>query len=395
MISPAYWKFSNYLNIEISFGQFIDDQLVVPFYDNFQQEPILSLLIVSVSLLIGITILLFIYVVFFRFKYQLHEEKKERKFAIWEQTLLPLIDGDMEVSEIKKAVGEKDREMFGEFLTPYLRDTKGESFLKLTTIYRSVGLVEEELHTLEHSLFSWKRALAAHRLGLVKAVEAKDALLKALLDKDDAVVLNAAAALLKMRDHNLIKEVLGILLKNQLLTEQLFAEILFASGDPNTIEILAETEIDGFPLPSRIKVIDFMGFSTNKAEGVPKLIYMLKNSQNDEETIHLIKALGNMASEESMPILIDQLKSEHPVIKSQAASALGALKDERTMMPLSPLLEDPDWFCRHHAASSIYRVGEAGKRFLQGILSQTEDPYAKDIISQFLTKPLHSPLTKS
>ncbi len=255
--------------------------------------------------------------------------------------------------------------------------------------------MEEELHTLEHSIFGWKRALAAHRLGLVKAIEAKDALLKALLDKDDVVILNAAAALLKMRDHNLIKEVLGILLKNQLLTEQLFAEILFASGDPNAIEILAETEIDGFSLPSRIKVIDFMGFSTNKAEGVPKLIYMLKNSQNDEETIHLIKALGNMASEESILILIDQLKSEHPVIRSQAASALGALKDERTIMPLSPLLEDPDWFCRHHAASAIYRIGESGKRFLRGILTQTEDPYAKDIINHFLTKPLHPPLTKS
>ncbi len=160
--------------------------------------------------------------------------------------------------------------------------------------------------------------------------------------------------------------------------------IVFFFGDKITKELpYTEKFYLGVPLD---EIIEDNGLSAGK-EYTFKILEPLTQS--------LIDISFEVLQEESILILIDQLKSEHPVIRSQAASALGALKDERTIMPLSPLLEDPDWFCRHHAASAIYRIGESGKRFLRGILMQTEDPYAKDIINHFLTKPLHPPLTKS
>ena len=94
-----------------------------------------------------------------------------------------------------------------------------------------------------------------------------------------------------------------------------------------------------------------------------------------------------MEAEESIPLLLDHLNSEHPVIRAQSAKALGILNYEGAAEPISRLLEDKDWWCRFHAASSMHQMGEVGKKCLQNFLETTKDPYAKGIIVQFLSKP--------
>ena len=141
-----------------------------------------------------------------------------------------------------------------------------------------------------------------------------------------------------------------------------------------------------YPALSRIKMIDFIGY-LNRVEGAPVLISLLKKSTDDEETISIIKALGRLETEEAVPLLLDHLQSKHPVIRAQSAKALGVFMDEKTAKPISRLLEDNDWWCRFHAASSIHQMGNTGKKCLQSFLHTTEDPFAKDIIVQFLSKP--------
>ena len=440
--------------------RFINDQVFFSFNEHFQEHPTTTALIISVFLLIGITAFLFIYVIHLRLKFNRYQKLKARKFAVWEENLLPLILDEADVATLIKTIKKSEYELFGEFITPYLNDTKGESLARIIDVLREIGVTERELHHLKHSSSTWRRALAVQRLGILKDPNNTKDLTKALHDKDITVVLNAAGALLKIGDRQLMKKVVSSLLQNELITEELFAEVLLKFKRSIDLESLLCREIDKYPALSkfkiinliepiiktenghnlinhlnnskkaisiilededlaeellaeinyqyqnnkhidldkvlskkekefstsaRIKMIDFIGY-LKRVEGVPALIDLLKTSKNDEETISVIKALGHLEAEESMPLLIDHLDNKHPVIRAQAAKSLGVFKDEKTAKPISRLLEDRDWWCRFHAASSINQLGEAGKEYLQKFLKNTKDPFAKGIIIQFLSK---------
>lgn len=460
MDSPKNWGFDRFLEIGDSFLNFISEQVFFPFHEHFQEYPITSILIFSVFILIGITVFLFFYVIYLRLKINRYQKLKASKFIIWEQNLLPLILDEANISTLLKTIKKSEYEMFGEFITPYLNDTKGDSLDRMINILREIGVARRERHKLRHSTSTWRRALAVQRLGAFKDFHNIEALVNALHDKDITVALNAAGALLKMGDRQLLKKVISFLLKSERITEELFAEVLLKFERSINLETFLSQKIDKYPIPSRLKItnlikhvtrtesgaklinrlkfskkavsiiledqdlagelideiilaykkngsidlekilnkkelefpvssrikmIDFIGY-INRVEGIPVLIDILKKSKNNEEIISVIKALGNLEAEDSSPLLFDRLKSKHPVIRAQAAKALGVFKDERAAKPISRLLEDKDWWCRYHAASAIYQMGEAGKECLQNFLNITKDPYAKGIITQFLYK---------
>jgi len=183
------------------------------------------------------------------------------------------------------------------------------------------------------------------------------------------------------------QKALSAILEDEDLAGELLDEIIHQYQNNEFInldKILSKKE-KNYPVSSRINMIDYIGY-IKRVEGAPVLIDRLRKSKNDEEKISAIKALGNLEMKESIPLLLDYLESDHPVIRAQAAKALGVLKDEMTMKPISRLLEDKDWWCRFHAASSISQMGEAGKEYLQSFLKNTKDPLAKGIIVQFLSK---------
>ncbi len=465
MDSPKNWEFDGFLKIGDSFLKLISEQVFFPFHKHFQEYPITTALIFSVFILIGITAFLFLYVIHLRLKIDRYQNLKARKFVNWEKNILPLILDNVDISTFLKTflktIKKGDYEMFGEFITPYLNDTKGDSLERMIKILREIGVVKRERYHLKHSNSTWRRALAVRRLGAFKDSFSIEALVKALHDKDITVAVNAAGALLKMGDRQLLKTVISVLLRNKFITEELFAEALLKFERTLNLEIFLSQEIDRYPISSRfkiinliqqitrtesgpkliirlrnskeavgvilenedlaeelldeiilkyknsefiylekilskkekvypvssrIKMIDFIGY-IRRVEGIPVLIDILKKSKNDEETISIIKALGNLGAAESAPLLVDHLESEHPVIRAQAAKALGVFKDEKAAKPISRLLEDRDWWCRYHAASSIHQMGEAGKICLQNFLKITKDPFAKGIITQFLSKP--------
>ena len=461
MDSSKYRELEDYLKLDTSFWQFVSEQIFFPFNQHFQEHPVTTSLIMSVFLLIGITVFLFLYVIYMRIKLNRYQILRTHKFSIWEQNLLPLILDGADISGLIKTIKKSEYDLFGEFITPYLNDTKGDTLTRMINILREIGVIKRERFQLRHSHSTWRRALAVQRLGAFRDIHNVQDIVKALHDKEITVALNAAGALLKMGDRQLLKKVISVLLQNEHVTEELFAEVLLKFERSINLETFLSQEIDKYPIPvrykvinliepiirmesgpdlvkrlnnskkavgiimededlaeelleeiilqyknsppinlekilskkereypvsSRIKMIDFIGY-IKRVEGIPVLIDILMKSKDIEETISTIKALGHLEAEESMPLLLDCLESDHPVVKAQAAKALGAFKDERAAKPISRLLEDKDWWCRFHAASAIHQMGEAGKKCLQNFFKSTKDPYAKGIITQFLSKP--------
>lgn len=456
-----YSELKDYLKIDSSFLQTIGEQVLFPFNEHFREFPVTTSLILSVFLLIGITVFLFLYVIYLRIKFNRYQNLKTHKFDIWEENLLPLIMDGEDVSGLIKTIKKSEYDLFGEFITPYLNDTKGDTLARMINILREIGVVKRERHQLRHSHATWRRALAVQRLGGFKDPHNVQDIVKALHDKEITVALNAAGALLKMSDRQLLKKVINVLLHNELVTEELFAEVLLKFERSINLESFLSQETEKYPIPyrqkiinlldpiiksesgaklikrlnnsrkavsiimedddlaqelldeiileyeknksinlekilgrkeqeysvsARIKMIDFIGY-IKRVEGIPILIEVLKKSRNDEEIISVIKALGNLEAEESAPLILDHLSSKHPVIRAQAAKALGAFNYESATKSISRLLEDRDWWCRFHAASAIHRMGEVGKKCLESFFKTTKDPYAKGIITQFLSKP--------
>jgi len=460
MKPPIFWEMMSSQDVEKPFLGFDSKQVFSPFYRFFEEGPIVTGLIFTIFVVIGVTVFLILYVIYLRIKIELYRKKKALKFEVWEQNILPLIASEVEIpSLIIETIKKRDYELFAEFIAPYLKDTKGGFLKRSIDVLRKVGAMEWEQHQLKHSKLTWRRALAVQRLGEFRDQENVKDLIHALNDEEPIISLNAAGALLKMGDNELLKKVISVLLKNEHLTEELFAEILLNYESPIDLDYLLNKEVEKYPALSRIKLInfiehynreegtirsidiikkskkairillddenlpdevfeeillkyknpeelehilsqkvekfpvasmsrifDYIGY-LNRLEGVPILIDLLGKTKNDEQTIRLIKALGNLGSEEAFPLLVDFLKSQHPVIRAQSAKALGTLKDETAMEPLSKLLEDKDYWCRYYAASSIFQMGEKGEEFLKNFRNHTQDPFARDMITQFLHKP--------
>lgn len=291
----------------------------------------------------------------------------------------------MYLSDFTKLIKKKDTDMFIEFLFYFLENIKGDDAKRIRRIFKGLGLIERELYYLLNSKQEWRRALAAHRLGQIKTKDAKKELIQALTDKSDLVSYTAAAALMKIGDRNSIGEILAILLTKETLSGELFAEVILGYGKGVVSEISETLSIYNQLPRSRTKIIDFLDYF-KRVEIAPFLIKLLETSKNDEEKIHVIKALGNLTDIESFPALVKCLNSSNSTIKSQAAKALGNFKEESAFESLSELLDDKDWWCRYHAAMAICKTGESGKNYLEKLFNKKTDPFAKDIIKQVLTE---------
>ncbi len=335
---------------------------------------------------IGIlAILLNVYILIARGHRNFIEKKRKRLFDKWSEKLFLILEEKVALYEILIMVNDNDaeREFFSEFLIYYLETIKGQNWKIICQIFRKAGLVQRELEILQTDENNWRCAMAAYRLGQVKAKEALQTLQQAVRSENNMLAYSAAASILNLEDKESTYETLKYLLSHKNFSEEQFAEIILGHGSLVTSELIDLTSLyEKLPL-TRYMIIDFFGyFKTLNA--APFLIKLLKNSKETEEKIRLVKALGNIMSIEAIPILKSCLKEENPIIRSQAAKALGNFEDEENICFLEPLLEDRDWWCRNHATIGIIKVGETGKTFLQKKYEETQDPYAKDMINQIL-----------
>ncbi len=332
-----------------------------------------------------LAILLNVYILAARAHRNYFERKRKRLFDKWSEKLFLILEEKAALYEILILVNDNDteKEFFTEFLIYYLETIKGQNWKVICQIFQKAGLVERELEILQTDENNWRCAMAAYRLGQVKAKEALPTLLETVRTDNNMLAYSAAASILNLEEKESTYETLKFLLSHKSFSEEQFAEIILGHGSLVTSELIDLTSLyEKLPL-TRYMIIDFFGyFKTLNA--APFLIKLLKKSKETEEKIRLVKALGNIMSIEAIPTLKNCLKEENPIIRSQAAKALGNFEDEENIHFLAPLLEDRDWWCRNHATIGIMKIGKTGREFLQQKFEETQDPYAKDMINQIL-----------
>ncbi|AFY73321.1 HEAT repeat-containing protein [Synechococcus sp. PCC 7502] len=182
------------------------------------------------------------------------------------------------------------------------------------------------------------RIHAAHSLGQINSPLAVPALINALGDPVRTVRLEAAWALGQIRSPLACTALAARLTDVDLSVQSQAAQALKNIGSPC----------------------------------IPALSEMLKSPSSDTRTV-AARTLGQMAIDQSVPLLIDVLyNDEFPHVRCNAAAALGEIGSVECIHPLAMMLKDGDRSVRNSAMRALRRINhpqaqEILKTFTQSI----------------------------
>lgn len=229
---------------------------------------------------------------------------------------------------------------------------------KLTALCRDMGLIEMERQRLT-SPWHLVRVEAAYHLGVMRAGECTEALLKLLereMAESTAFVIGRAAAKCAQQPDEL-RRLMSLLMKRHPHALQLTADILSASSlDPAPLYAdMLDTESDDAMLG-----LALTGLSAMKRPCSIAALDRLLLSDAAEMRISAAKLLLKFP-QLLPPGRVGELLA-HPdgEIRAAAAQAIGEHQLLFYIEPLKASLADPQWQVRYHSAQSLTRFGLEG-----------------------------------
>ncbi len=203
------------------------------------------------------------------------------------------------------------------------------------------------------------RSESAKALGKIGSKKAIPILTNALQDKGMWVANNAVYALGELG----VKEAMPLLTKMILFSDpkdpfslrDACIRALKQIGIDHTIQFkLSKALADSSSFVRENAAYAIGGLECKRFSG--KLLELLGDEINDDNfyfQIEAVCALGKIKSLDSEPILIEKLKSNHPLILSQAVVSLGLINSQKAMPRVQDLLHHDDPVVRANAVFSL------------------------------------------
>lgn len=130
-------------------------------------------------------------------------------------------------------------------------------------------------------------------------------------------------------------------------------------------------------------ILEIIGI-TNEVKYI-SFLTSIYQSCSGEIKMRAIKAIVNIGYIEDVKIFIPLCDSNVWQERMIVAKLLGITKDQHTVFYLKKLIHDQSWWVRSQAGESIARLPD-GKEILSSIIKTSDDPYAKDMAGQWLSK---------
>ena len=110
-------------------------------------------------------------------------------------------------------------------------------------------------------------------------------------------------------------------------------------------------------------------------DAIAQLIEIVRNKHTDLATLNASLSALTLAKRDSLPLMLDLLKSDDANVRMYTALALGNMQDPRALPSLLPLLDDPDLNVRYHVIEALGRIGSS--TVVQPLLRvvRERDPY--------------------
>lgn len=318
----------------------------------------LHLLIFSIVLLVFLVVVFSVFVLLHRLWMIRVEAYRSRMQKRWMEAVFGYIADQTPASEISAMVGPDDIEPFTSAVVHLLESIDGEEREKLKTLFQEIGIVRHYLSILTRRS-RWQKMYAIHFLGMIREPAAVPALVSLLDDADDVVAFAAAQSLARIRDRQHLPRILEVLTRRESWTENTIAEILLEFGPEISGDLLPLLERPDLSERARLLVVELLGYLRH-LHALPALIRLLDETTDRELQIHLLRALGRLASPESAPATERYVDHPDPIVRLHAVRALGQMGRDSSRERLRTGLDDADWNVRHESAWGLIQLGPSG-----------------------------------
>jgi HEAT repeat protein len=236
---------------------------------------------------------------------------------------------------------------------------RGDERTRFVEKARTLG-VPERLRRQTRSFFRRRRMIAVQGLALFDDAMSREALMKALADRDDDIRLAAALALARSDDPPDLDELVARLALREghssLLTIGLFRH--YADHAPNEVQALVLDP--ALPLSIRLAAIEALAV-TGDYRLVPAIVELGLHAPNDgEELPRYLHALGRIGHPAAREAVLAGLASSSMPARVAAAGAAGRIALLESADLLVDLLDAPEWWVRFRAAEALLLLGEPG-----------------------------------
>ncbi len=239
---------------------------------------------------------------------------------------LGFLDGD--VADAPK-LSNRDRDTFERLLTRYANQISGSKLNRVSSYFSATGAIDKEISKLKGARRTWRRRLAAQRLGAINATIATPALIGALEDKNFEVRRAAVRSLGRLAMPDATAGLFNALAKGQ-TPDALTLWALLQIGTP-AIETARAIlgDMDARIRGDAIRVIELLGSPSDCA-----LISRLTHDVSPSVRSSAALALGRLGGAAELELLLNLLEDENVTVRRDACKALGRMRDRSAIASL-------------------------------------------------------------
>lgn len=345
-------------------------------------EQLLHLLLWSAAILASALVLLVVAAGFMQVRADRRNRARIAAFQRWEGLLPDFVFGEGEVPEAFHHVSRLEQDFLRLFLQRFRAAIGGAEGGRLREVYLAAGLHLELPARLE-SRHAPYRASSAIEVWAFDQPQLLPVVRQLLKDPVPYVAHAAARALARSGDLSYAVDVLDWVATQDQFQQGRLAALLEDFGP----ELLPWMEARLLPPPdagTSWRLYALLACTHRPQSSLDQLRLLLTHPDLEVE-LAAIKALAALGNPEAYGDVEPFSRAEDPVLRMQAAKALGVLGGATAVPDLLKLLADPSYEVRRHASLGLVQIGGAGFSALQWVVEDPEaDPFARDMAAERL-----------
>jgi len=290
-------------------------------------------------------------------------------------------EGEGDRREIRRQASACDPALFWSVLESLTSELGRSESRRLTQTLGRVGHVREERWVLRGDS-PWRRELAARRLSLIHAPEARRSLRRALQQGPELVAFAAAMGLARQRDAWTLRWIFAHPYYFATRHSRARTALLRAFGPGATSRLAEQLDAGISDVKLERAVIERLGAAGHLPSA--RVIARRLENANLELRVAAARALGRLQSQVHVDALVGALRDERWEVRAQSAHALGRIGSSDAVPSLAGSLTDASWWVRHHSAYALARLGIEGNAALRAEAIISADHAARDIAREAL-----------
>lgn len=341
---------------------------------------------VGSSLVAGaITVLLFFWVIFLRWRLHVARRREAAFVSRWREPLAQValaLAGDEDAPDVVEIPALRRSEQ-GFFLHEWnvLHDClRGDPAVGLNHLGFELEIDQIAWRMLQRGRLG-ERLLAIATLGHLRDVSAWDAIAEHLDAENTLISLMSAKALINIDAERAVPVIIPLITAREDWAAARVASLLREAGPEATSRRLARAILNGTTAEAE-KLINYLP-TVYRSVASDVVHEMLRRPVDDRVTAVCLRVVDSPLE---LPVI--RHLAQHPRwhIRMRAAIALGRMGYRQDKKHLIRLLSDPEWWVRYRSAQALVRLPYLSRAQLVRIRETIEDRFGRDMLDQVLAE---------